>query len=44
MLANLRTNCIPERLLDGEIMEYEAFLVERRKLMALKMKTWFETL
>ena len=44
LLANLRTNCIPERLLDGEIMEYEAFLVERRKLMALKMKTWFETL
>ena len=43
-IANLRANCIPEGMLDGEIMEYETFLVERRKLMALKMKTWFEAL
>lgn len=42
--ANLRTNCIPERMLDGEILEYETFLVERRKLMALKIKSWFEVL
>jgi hypothetical protein len=42
--TNLRTNCIPEGMLDGEITDYEAFLVVRRKLMALKMKAWFETL
>ncbi len=33
-------NCIPELLLGGEVPEYEAFLLERRKLMALKIKTW----
>jgi hypothetical protein len=44
MLANLRMNCIPESMLDGEVKEYEVFLAERRKLMALKIKTWFEAL
>jgi hypothetical protein len=44
MRANLRMNCIPESMLDGEIKAYEAFLAERRKLMALKIKTWFEAL
>lgn len=44
MMANLRMNCIPESMLDGEIKEYEGFLAERRKLMALKIKTWFESL
>ena len=43
-LANLRANCIPEAMLDGEVLEYDTFLAERRKLMALKMKTWFEAL
>lgn len=44
MLANLRMNCIPEAMLDGEIKEYDAFLAERRKLMSLKIKAWFEVL
>jgi hypothetical protein len=44
LLANLRMNCIPETMLDGEIKAYEAFLAERRKLMSLKIKTWFEAL
>jgi hypothetical protein len=42
--ANLRTNCIPEAMLDGEIKDFRDFLEERRKLMALKIKSWFEVL
>lgn len=45
--ANLRANCIPETMLDGAILDYndyDAFLEERRKLMALKIKSWFEVL
>lgn len=44
MVKNLRMNCIPEAMLDGEVKSYEAFLEERRRLMALKIKTWFESL
>ncbi|HEV7280405.1 MAG TPA: DUF262 domain-containing protein [Pirellulaceae bacterium] len=44
LAANLRANCLPESLLDGEIPEYEAFLRERRKLMAQKIRTWFQSL
>lgn len=44
LIANLRMNCIPEVMLTGEVMEYEDFLAERRKLMGLKIKTWFEVL
>jgi Protein of unknown function DUF262 len=42
--ANLRMHCLPESLLDGEIPGYEELLELRRKLMALKIKTWFEAL
>ncbi len=42
--ANFRMSCLPESLLDGEISSYDFFLEERRKLMALKIKTWFEAL
>ena len=34
----------PESVIDGEIPDYDDFLEERRKLMALKIKTWFEAL
>jgi hypothetical protein len=44
MRANLRMNCIPEALLDGEIPSYDDFLEQRRALMAQKIKTWFHTL
>jgi hypothetical protein len=44
MRANLRTHCLPESLLDGEIPTYDDFLEERRRLMALKIKQWFEVL
>jgi hypothetical protein len=42
--ANLRMSCVPETLLDGQIPAYDDFLYERRKLMALKIKTWFDAL
>lgn len=42
--ANLRAHCLPESMLDGEILDYDAFLEERRKQMALKIKSWFEVL
>lgn len=44
MRENLRMNCIPEAMLDGEINDFSDFLEERRKLMALKIKAWFEVL
>lgn len=44
MAANLATNCIPDLMLDGEIKDFGDFLEERRKLMALKIKAWFEVL
>ena len=44
MRANLRMNCLPESLLDGGVPTYDDFLEQRRKLMAQKIKTWFETL
>lgn len=42
--ANMRMNCLPDSVLDGLIPEYDDFLEQRRKLMALKIKTWFEAL
>jgi hypothetical protein len=42
--ANLRMSCVPETMADGKIPPFDDFLEERRRLMALKMKTWFEAL
>lgn len=44
MRANLRMSCLPESLLDGEIPAYDDLLEIRRKLMAQKIKTYFEGL
>lgn len=44
MRANFRMSCLPESLLDGDIPSYDDFLQARRKLMALKIKKWFEVL
>ncbi len=44
MAANLAMNCIPASVLDGEIKDFDEFLEERRSLMALKIKCWFEVL
>jgi hypothetical protein len=44
MQANFQMNCIPDSMLDGEVPDFDDFLEERRKLMALKIKAWFEAL
>jgi hypothetical protein len=38
---NLEMNCIPESIMDMGFDEYEAFLGERRRLMAQYMKRYF---
>ncbi len=42
--TNLVENCIPLELLDGTLTTYSEFLENRRKLMAMKIKAWFEVL
>ena len=42
--TNLRVHCLPESMLQGKIPTYDDFLEERRKLMAQRIKIWFETL
>ena len=44
MRSNLRMSCLPECLLDGEIPAFDDFLEQRRKLMAQKIKAYFEGL
>jgi hypothetical protein len=44
LIENLKENAIPTALLDGAMMTYDEFLLERRKLMAQRIKTWFEGL
>lgn len=44
LVDNLRANCLSPAMLDGEIKDFREFLEERRKLMALKIKRWFEKL
>jgi hypothetical protein len=44
MRANLKANCLPESLLDGNIPSYDDFLEQRRRLMASKIKQWFQVL
>jgi hypothetical protein len=44
MKANLRMHCLPEALIEGKVPDYDTFLEERRRLMALKIKRWFDAL
>lgn len=44
MRANLHTSCVPDSMLDGKLPAYDEFLACRRKLMAAKLKTYFEAL
>ena len=44
MRENLRMHCLPETMLDGDIPSYDDFLEQRRRLMAQKIKSWFEVL
>lgn len=42
--ANLKENCIPESFVNMTIDNYDEFLKERRKLMAQKIKEYYNTL
>ena len=44
LYANLKMNCIPKSIFDMDVDDYERFLEERRKLMALKIKRYFSKL
>lgn len=44
LLENLKMHCIPERVFNDFSNNYEKFLQERRKLMAKKIKNYFEML
>ncbi|MBN1638687.1 MAG: DUF262 domain-containing protein [Ignavibacteriales bacterium] len=41
---NLKTNCIPDNIVEVEVNLYEGFLFERRKLMANKIKDYYNSL
>lgn len=44
MKANLRMHSLPDSMLDGVIPSYDDFLEQRRHLMSLKIKQWFEVI
>jgi hypothetical protein len=44
MRSNLQMSCLPDCLLSGEVPSFDDFLAQRRKLMAQKIKTYFEGL
>lgn len=44
LAQNLKQNCIPEMFNDLEVDDYAYFLIERRKLMALKIKEYYYSL
>ena len=44
LLKNFEMNCIPSSVLNEVTPEFDDFLAERRKLMSLKIKNWFERL
>jgi hypothetical protein len=44
LIENLKENCIPLAVLDGEVPDYESFLAQRRRLMSLRIKRWFDGL
>ena len=41
---NFKIHCIPDGMENKNIEHYEEFLVERRKLMALKIKEYYQKL
>lgn len=44
LFENLRENCIPLEIFGELAKDYKAFLIERRKLMAKKIKEYFKNL
>jgi len=41
---NLKANCIPEDIITMDMSDYETFLLERRKLMAKKIRDYYYSL
>ena len=41
---NMKENCIPESIFNGTVKNYEAFLAERRQLMAKKIRDYYSSL
>lgn len=41
---NLKSNCIPENIVSMDVKDYEDFLLERRKLMAEKIKKYYSSI
>ena len=41
---NLKMNCIPESIFNLDVKDYEDFLIERRKLMAEKIRHYYQHL
>jgi hypothetical protein len=41
---NLHMNCIPESIFEMTVLDYERFLAERRQLMSMKIKEYFNSL
>ncbi len=44
LLENIAVNCIPESIFDMTATDYEAFLAERRSLMAAKIRNYYYAL
>jgi len=44
LMNNLKKHCIPESIFEMNIVNYHDFLVERRKLMAEKIKKYYKSL
>jgi hypothetical protein len=44
LLANLRMNAIPDGVFDMELVDYDNFLVQRRRLMAAKIRDFYFSL
>lgn len=44
LMENLTANCIPANIFDMDADSYETFLEERRKLMAKKIRKYYESL
>ena len=44
LLDNLKMNCVPIEITQMSIDDYNNFLTQRRKLMALKIKDYYHSL
>ena len=43
-IKNLEENCIPQNIVDMAVENYDEFLVERRKMMAALIQSYYQNL